>query len=318
MAISLCSLSTRIIWFAIVSTPSGFASLNALLGDTSGYHLYADRASHQGQYDDAIFWYSKGIEMLSSDDRIQYRQYLHRARADAYGNLGQYQKQAADYKIALDLDPNDTRTSFCYAVVLMNLGRYQSAVDYCEKIIKAFNEEKPTTLKDVIGPTAVVSNFMQSEIAETYLVRAFSYGKLGNYQQELVDCNEAIRISSKYELPYQSELAYAIRALAFQSLGKMSNALEDCNKAIQLDSARSVNYESSLEIMPENAGVYGLRGSVYVNMKQYKSAVEDLNKAIAAAPKYAWAYHERGIAFSKLGKDSLAANDQQKAKELGL
>ena len=65
-----------------------------------------------------------------------------------------------------------------------------------------------------------------------------------------------------------------------------NEAIKECSKAIELD--------------PNNAEAYEIRGITYYNIENINTAIEDLNKAIYLNPLSSRAYCYRGICFSSL------------------
>ena len=61
---------------------------------------------------------------------------------------------------------------------------------------------------------------------------------------------------------------------------------------------------------------YAKRANLHYEIKQYKEAVIDYNKAILLAPKYASAYNNRGLCEYNLQDNESAIKDYNKALEL--
>jgi len=57
--------------------------------------------------------------------------------------------------------------------------------------------------------------------------------------------------------------------------------MADCNKGVQLG--------------PDNALAYNNRGTTYIDLENYKGAIQDLNMAIKLYPRFAEAYFNRAI-----------------------
>jgi hypothetical protein len=104
--------------------------------------------------------------------------------------------------------------------------------------------------------------------------------------------------------------AYVNRGVAFREEGRMNKAIKDFDMAILLDSFC--------------VDAYYERGTIFLEMGQFDKAVADLNKAISLIGYGAKStvsielfFLNRGLAFSKLHQDALAASDFRKACELG-
>jgi len=69
----------------------------------------------------------------------------------------------------------------------------------------------------------------------------------------------------------------------------------------------------SLEIDPDLAETYLLKGKIYYKKKDYEKAVEEFTKAIEKDPKYEKAYDERAWVFEKLEDLELALADYTQA-----
>src|SRR6185312_12461199 len=60
------------------------------------------------------------------------------------------------------------------------------------------------------------------------------------------------------------------------------------------------NLNKSLEIEPNDAYALKVRGSVYLDLKQYDNALIDLNKSLEIEPNDAWALSRRGCIYLAL------------------
>ena len=109
-------------------------------------------------------------------------------------------------------------------------------------------------------------------------------------------------ISSTRESYIQAEAHY-MRGYAYQNKqNKVAHALEDHTKAIELN--------------PNFADAYCLRGFAHRNRGENEHAFEDSNTAINLDPDFADAYCLRGFTYLKKGKYNLAFEDANKAIEL--
>jgi TonB family protein len=111
----------------------------------------------------------------------------------------------------------------------------------------------------------------------------------------LADLNEAIRLEPDYLV------FYGARSSIYQEKGMLDEAIADISKGIEeLDS----HYN------------YSQRGDLYIQTGDYENAVKDFTEAIRLKPEHGDYYSKRAEAYRKLGKNDLAATDEQKAEEL--
>jgi len=89
---------------------------------------------------------------------------------------------------------------------------------------------------------------------------------------------------------------------------------------IQFSFGKTKEAESTIkklsEIIPEDAEYFALKGQLAVSKKDYKSALEELNKAISKDSLLSFGYYFRGIAKANLNDLKGAASDYTKAQEL--
>lgn len=66
----------------------------------------------------------------------------------------------------------------------------------------------------------------------------------------------------------------------------------------------------------QDSNAYCHRGIAYMNIEQYKQAMEDLDKAVELDPDYGFRYQARGYLKSKIKDQEGAIEDYQKAVDL--
>jgi tetratricopeptide (TPR) repeat protein len=76
------------------------------------------------------------------------------------------------------------------------------------------------------------------------------------------------------------------------------------------------DYNRAIEIRPSYAMAYNNRGNAYNGLGNYRQAIEDLDRAIEIRPSYAEAYNNRGNAYKSLGNDNQAIEDYNEAIHL--
>ena len=90
----------------------------------------------------------------------------------------------------------------------------------------------------------------------------------------------------------------------------------EANKKGNLDEAIRC-YSKAINLRPDTAALYFVRGRAYTQKDQYDNAVRDLTRAIALNPRYAEAYNHRGLSYLGKGDSQKAMTDFRKACELG-
>ena len=76
-----------------------------------------------------------------------------------------------------------------------------------------------------------------------------------------------------------------------------------------INSTRALSYDST-------ALNYQQRGILYFKSMEYERALADLTEAVKLAPKVAWHYEKRALAYEALGKKDEALADNEKAEEI--
>jgi tetratricopeptide (TPR) repeat protein len=76
------------------------------------------------------------------------------------------------------------------------------------------------------------------------------------------------------------------------------------------------NYNKAIQLKPNYANAYNNRGGAKVSLGDYRGAIQDFNKAIELDPNYANAYYNRGVSKIGLGQKDSGCLDLSKAGEL--
>lgn len=120
--------------------------------------------------------------------------------------------------------------------------------------------------------------------------------KIGRYSQAILSFDHAVALKRDFAD------AYWARARGYLSLEQPENAIHDFTKVIQL--------------RPNDALPLVDRGRVYAGQKDYQSAIDDANHAIAIDSKLGTAYCLRGIAVRATGNVKAAFQDFDRAVTL--
>jgi S1-C subfamily serine protease len=150
-------------------------------------------------------------------------------------------------------------------------------------------------VRDFLVTEAKVAPTVAKGAADYEISAGVAWDK-GNYEGAVRDYTEAI------ELDPTRPSAYTNRAGAYLLLSQYDKAIADCEEAIRLNGKLPQTYLN--------------RGLAYLQKTEYERAVSDFSEAIKLNPNYAQAYQRRSQAFAKLGKNSEAQKDQEKANSL--
>jgi tetratricopeptide (TPR) repeat protein len=166
--------------------------------------------------------------------------------------------------------------------------------------------------------------------ANAFYDRALVKEKLNYYEDAVQDLDKAIKLKPS-SIDY-----YFARIRANYSLGNHAGIIDDCNKITSFDTTAETqaivynyrglvknqlkNYKGALqdldravELNPSLAVTYNNRGDVKSNLYDYKGAIEDYSKAIEFAPDWFEPYANRGIEKNYLENYKEALDDFNKS-----
>jgi tetratricopeptide (TPR) repeat protein len=236
---------------------------------------------------------------LSADEYI--------SMGDNMRALGEYEKAAEYYDIAIKFDPSSILAYFGRGCVYNKLKQYSKAIDNFSKVIendpsvfeayynRGFSWYHSNNYQNAINDYSIAIDLDPSDI-DPYINRGSAFAKLGEYKKAIEDFNKAIELN-----PIDVD-AYNNRANAWRLLKEYSNAIDDCSKAIELD--------------PTCTYAYCNRGMTLNEIKEYNDAIEAYSKALELKPAYILPLLGRAEAYDALGQPDLAEADRKKAAEL--
>jgi Flp pilus assembly protein TadD len=109
---------------------------------------------------------------------------------------------------------------------------------------------------------------------------------------------------------YRKEILFAASTVVFVSL-----SLVTWTQVRYWQNSFTV-FEHALRVTDNNFTAYYGRGTVFLNLGNYRQAIEDYDKVVEINPKYAEAYNNRGTAYSNLGSYRQAIGDYDRAIEI--
>ena len=128
-----------------------------------------------------------------------------------------------------------------------------------------------------------------------YMKRADAYVELGKYEEAISDISYVIMIS-----PNKSAALFK-RGLIYSKSKDYTRAIDDYTDAYELDAVSTYLFE---------------RSKVFLSIKKYESAIEDISTIIKESPNSPVLYSQRGETYYQLGEYQKAINDYTKAYEL--
>lgn len=164
---------------------------------------------------------------------------IYQFRADAYYNLGQYQKAIDDYNRVIKLGGDDSATYNNRAAAYSKLGMYQLAIDDCNRALKISPDEpntyntRGTIYSDMGRHQLAIDDFstalkLDPDNHMAYYNRGLDYENLGQYQKAIDDYTRSININPNYYVAYNN------RGILFKELGQYQKAIDDYNQALRI------------------------------------------------------------------------------------
>jgi len=293
-----------------------------------------------GDYDKAIEYFTRAIEIEPNNSEFYYW------RAKAYYEKGK------QFDLKYD-GGNIIVTAFIRFLRWLYKNRnFNKAIEDLTKAIsyKSYDEdyyEQRGEIYYVIGKydeaiydfrmaisLKSVENYTYPSRSFLYLLCGRAYLKKGDYEEAISSFTKAINL-------FPDAFYYEERGKAYYKIGEFRKAVEDFIEAINLEENRRLllnrnfyrwfakalyaegSYETArlvltavIELKPDDAEYYNLRGMVYLQEGMYENAVEDFTKAITYGGWNFIYYQNRGEAYKKMELKNKARIDFIKAKIL--
>lgn len=219
---------------------------------------------------------------------------------------------------AVELDPKDARAYFYLGECNFDLREYPTATTFYSKALE-----------------------VDSNLAAAYIGRGFVYYGTGKHPEAIQDAKAAIKIKP------ENPKAHYLLALALDASNQPKDALLALDAAIERNKnfyeayfyrgklrwksassgstpvaqqeifkAARQDLDRVIELQPDYADAFNLRGSILSDMGQNAAALLDFDQAIKLSPEYAAAYWNRGLVYKVLGNEAKRQADHQRAAQL--
>jgi tetratricopeptide (TPR) repeat protein len=169
----------------------------------------------------------------------------------------------------------------------------------------------------------------RERLAVVYLNRADAYDDLERYDLAIPELTRAIHFDPR------NELAYEMRSTHYQELHEYKKSLKDVNAAIQLAPGTSsllvvrawdyirlgkpdqamADLNERLRLVHDDIRAVHRLGECYMMKHQYREAIKEFSRAIAANPNADNSMRLRGLAYLFLSENEAAAVDFKRSTE---
>ena len=261
--------------------------------DSRIYAVRGQTFALQSMHEMAIPDFNRAIEIMNDEDaRIERHNpypYLH--RGIAWTHLNEYDRAIEDFTKAIASRP-EPEAYLERGRVFSELKEYNRALEDYEEAIS-------------LNPNA-----------EAYLARGRTHLNLGEHDKALNDFAIALRLDQV------NPNMLIETAAAHYAKGDLKKAIDELSVGISMvpdfmemndDVLRELKQEEQLEIYDEVindlSGLYGARGVCFLNVGEYRKAIEDFDGAISLNPNNASFYRGRGSSYSQTSEHSRAVED---------
>ncbi len=156
--------------------------------------------------------------------------------------------------------------------------------------------------------------WLKPKDAEGYYNRGVAFGRQGDYDKQVADLSEAIKLDPR------NAKAFYSRGVAYQQRWDHDKAIADFTEVIRLDPAfvdAYFNRGLAYERKADKAAADSDWNVAYARSDNCSAAVADFTEVIRLIPNSANAYYCRGLAYRKKGDETNAQNDLEQARKLG-
>ncbi|MDD7440349.1 tetratricopeptide repeat protein [Prevotellamassilia timonensis] len=264
-------------------------------GDATGYMGLGRNLSAQKQWTEAIKQFTYAAS-LGSDNAYPYA-----FRAEAYKELGEWDKSADDIITALSIEFNNKAVS-----LLSDIKDPMLSI-----LLAKMKIQMAKSPNNIDWPFYLAATYEQSE----------QYAKAISYYKILQDKDASLNLGQGI-------------ARCYQKMGDYQNALIAINKACDTDSVETdvlgmradilynlnrpqesiQQYDEIIKMEPDNMGYYFARAWTKLVLRDFEGAIEDATMCMAAGGnELAPAYNLRGLCYKALNNNDKARPDLEKA-----
>ena len=286
--------------------------------------------------------YDESIKLLKKAVRAGKRFYsAHYNYAKALHAAKQWKEGEAQYRIALEIDPNQSSAHYNLGVLLCELERHDEAAESFRDAVRTdpLHEEAWHQL------ALILFQYDQNEgAAECWRCAIHANDKCldhhHNYAMALQKCGQLEEAQASYRQALQiddkSVSTWSNLASILRELGKTDEAIECCQEAIRIDPSYADAYnnmgniylsrgeaeqalrwaDQAIELNPENASAFATAAGALQSACESQAVVDHLTEAIKVTPEDADLYVRRAEAMLNYGQPDEALADFEQAMTL--
>jgi tetratricopeptide (TPR) repeat protein len=252
-----------------------------------------------GRWDEAIRRSKLALEMALGDDRSMERYFC---------EFYQFHEARREFtpEVVANKRPSTAGEAVMFACVKYTSGDRMGAIADVRKAIEL--NPRLTSAHILLGlfimmtnPNEAINHFTRILEAnpnspEALAWRGVAYFNLGNYREALKDSEAALGLDAKLSF------ARVVNLYVLASCGEVDRALAELNKCSR---------ECSKDLIPNS-----VRGHCYLIHGKFNDAVAELTEALRRGPNDVWAYSDRAVALTALGKEREARQDLEQCCRL--
>jgi tetratricopeptide (TPR) repeat protein len=245
-------------------------------------------------------------------------QFLARANAARSAAQPRYAEAEQQYRLAVQIAPDDARGFAGLGNVYVDQGRFAEAVDAYQKALTVKPDYNGAHLPLAFSlarlnkyPEAITiyqeALKRDPNSPEVHNNLSFAYNHTGRFQEAIDSSEQAIKLLGEtgeaYKLGFQER--NEIRSYAYKNLGNAYNGLKRYDEA-------ATALKKSSEIEPKNASAHFNLGLTLYNAGRYSEAIESYKEVIKLRPNLPQAYFNLGLTYFAI-HDKTAAMAQYEA-----
>ncbi|MDQ5827699.1 MAG: tetratricopeptide repeat protein [Chloroflexota bacterium] len=288
------------------------------------YHGRIEFYEDAGEYDLAIADYTTLLEIDPGNAATiyYYRGHAYFAKSNAGDCSASVDKAIADFKQAIELDPDYLDAHLSLGDVSKCKGDYSQALKSYARVLEIDAEyatayfQRGMVYESKEDWAKAINEFnkyiaLVPDDAQGYVERGLSDYHLGNYKSAIADLTQGIRLDGTHYA------AYRLRGFSHSGRKEYEAALRDFNTALELNSEDVFAYSGRANLYwqtgqyervpddlrpvlaeyPDDSDARNLRGWSYLYQDEHDLAIEDFTTVLKSTPDNVWAYTGRAWSY---------------------